>query len=166
MRARGDGTVVVRFTLNGREVEVATRPNATLLDLLRDELKILSVRRGCETGECGMCTVLVDGLPVRSCLMLAPQVDGRSVTTVEGIGGPERLHPVQEAFVEAGAVQCGFCTPAMVLTAKALLDRVPNPDERTVKEAILGVLCRCTGYAKIVRAVRLAAERVAGGVRE
>jgi len=148
----------VRFRLNGREVKASVRPNMTLLDLLRREFKVLSVRRGCETGECGMCTVLLDGKPVRSCLVLAVQVDGRDVTTVEGIseGG---LHPVQEAFIEEGAVQCGYCTPAMVLTAKALLDEEPSPSEERVREALRGVLCRCTGYVKIVRAVLKAAGR-------
>ncbi|RLG46949.1 MAG: (2Fe-2S)-binding protein [Thermoproteota archaeon] len=148
----------VRFRLNGREVEASVRPNVTLLDLLRREFKVLSVRRGCETGECGMCTVLLDGKPVRSCLVLAVQVDGRDVTTVEGIseGG---LHPVQEAFIEEGAVQCGYCTPAMVLTAKALLEEEPSPSEERVREALRGVLCRCTGYVKIVRAVLRAAGR-------
>mgnify|MGYP000436246004 CR=1 FL=1 len=148
----------VRFRLNGREVKASVRPNMTLLDLLRREFKVLSVRRGCETGECGMCTVLLDGKPVRSCLVLAVQVDGRDVTTVEGIseGG---LHPVQEAFIEEGAVQCGYCTPAMVLTAKALLEEEPSPSEERVREALRGVLCRCTGYVKIVRAVLRAAGR-------
>ncbi len=154
--------ILVKFKLNGRDVEVLTKPNVTLSELLRRELKIHSVRRGCETGECGMCTVLVDGKPVRSCLMLAPQVEGRSVVTVEGLAEEGLLHPIQEAFIETGAVQCGFCTPAMVLTAKALLDRDPNPDEGRIKEALLGVLCRCTGYVKIVRAIELAAKKIMG----
>ncbi len=149
---------VVRFTLNGKPVKYEVEPSATLLRALRAE-GVTSVKRGCEEGECGTCTVLLDGTPVKSCLILALEVEGRSVTTAEGLLGPNgELHPVQRAFVEEGGIQCGFCTPAMVLTAYALLRDNPCPTEDQIKEAISGNLCRCTGYAGIIRAVKRAAE--------
>lgn len=149
---------VVRFTLNGRPVKYEVEPSTTLLRALRAE-GVTSVKRGCEEGECGTCTVLLDGTPVKSCLVLALEVEGRSVTTAEGLLGPNgELHPVQRAFVEEGGIQCGFCTPGMVLTAYALLRENPNPTEDQIKEALSGNLCRCTGYVGIVRAVKRAAE--------
>lgn len=149
---------VVRFTLNGKPVKYEVEPSTTLLRALRAE-GVTSVKRGCEEGECGTCTVLLDGTPVKSCLILALEVEGRSVTTAEGLLGPNgELHPVQRAFVEEGGIQCGFCTPAMVLTAYALLRDNPCPTEDQIKEAISGNLCRCTGYVGIIRAVKRAAE--------
>jgi len=152
--------VTIRFTLNGKEVEVKVKPNTTLLDLLRRKLKITSVKRGCERGECGACTVLIDNQPVNSCLILAPQVDGKNVVTVEGIVEDEKLHPIQEAFIETGAVQCGFCTPGIILTLKALFDINSNPSEEDIRKAIEGNLCRCTGYTKIIEAALLAKRRI------
>jgi len=148
--------ITVKFTLNGKEVKVKVKPNITLLDLLRRKLKITSVKRGCERGECGACTVLVDNQPVNSCLVLAPQIDGKNVVTIEGIVKEGGLHPIQEAFIEAGAVQCGFCTPGIILTLKAFLDMNPNPSEEDIRRAIEGNLCRCTGYTKIIEAAILA----------
>ncbi|HIH98858.1 MAG TPA: (2Fe-2S)-binding protein [Thermoplasmata archaeon] len=155
-----EGKVLVRFRLNGKPVETFTKPNDTLLNLLRRNLGITSVKRGCEVGECGACTVLLDGNPVVSCLILAPTVEGKEITTIEGISKEGELHPLQQAFIKAGAVQCGFCTPGMILTAKALLDKNPNPSLREIKEAIQGNLCRCTGYTKIIQAIQLASKEI------
>jgi len=154
------GKVLVRFRLNGKPVETFTKPNDTLLNLLRRNLGITSVKRGCEVGECGACTVLLDGNPVVSCLILAPTVEGKEITTIEGISKEGELHPLQQAFIKAGAVQCGFCTPGMILTAKALLDKNPNPSLLEIKEAIQGNLCRCTGYTKIIQAIQLASKEI------
>jgi carbon-monoxide dehydrogenase small subunit len=154
---------LIRISLNGEEVEVAVRPNATLLEALRDDLGMTGAKKGCGDGDCGACTVLLDGLPVSSCLVLAMQADGRKVQTVEGLAEEGRLHPIQQAFVDAGGVQCGFCTPGMLLSAKSLLDANPDPDDRQIREALAGNLCRCTGYQKIVDAVRRAAEELRRG---
>lgn len=146
----------VTLQLNGRPLAAPAAAGAVLLDVLR-RAGAWGVKHGCETGECGACTVLVDGRPQLACLMLAAQVDGRSVTTVEALGTPDALHPVQQAFVDTGAIQCGYCTPAMELAAKALLDAVPRPSEGQVRDALAGCLCRCTGYVKPVQAVLQAA---------
>jgi aerobic-type carbon monoxide dehydrogenase small subunit (CoxS/CutS family)/CO/xanthine dehydrogenase FAD-binding subunit len=146
----------VELTVNGTRRKLACNARTTLLDLLRGG-GVFGVKHGCETGECGACAVLVDGLPVCSCMVLACRVDGRQVETVEGMGTPDALHPIQAAFVDTGAIQCGFCTPAMELCAKALLDAVPAPDEVDVRDALAGCLCRCTGYVKPVEAVMRAA---------
>ncbi|MEW6425475.1 MAG: molybdopterin cofactor-binding domain-containing protein [Bacillota bacterium] len=156
-------TVRFKATINNRPVDLLIAPNRRLLDVLREDLGLTGTKEGCGEGECGACTVLLDGRPVNSCLVLAPEASGRRITTVEGLAEEGRLHPLQEAFLEAGAVQCGYCTPGMLLVAKALLDKHPQPDERAIKTAISGNLCRCTGYAKIVAAIRLAAARLAGG---
>ncbi len=148
---------IVSISVNGRAHEVAVRPGATLLDVLRDELKLTGTKKGCELGDCGACTVLLDGKVVNSCLTLALEADGREVQTVEGISNGADLHPIQQAFVEAGAIQCGFCTPGMVVRAKALLDANPQPTDDEIKEALSGNLCRCTGYSKIIEAVDRAA---------
>ena len=152
----------VNFTLNGRAVSVLARPTQTLLELLREDLGVVSVKYGCNTGDCGVCTVLLDGEAVRSCLLLVPMVKGRRVETLESLGRPGRLHPIQQAFLDAGATQCGYCTPGMLLTVKAFLDRNPDPDREQILEALSGNLCRCTGYVKIVDAVKLAARKLAG----
>jgi carbon-monoxide dehydrogenase small subunit len=148
----------MRFRLNGGIIERDVHPNETLLDFLRDRLRITSVKKGCDVGECGACTILLDGKPVRSCLMLAVQVDGKEVTTVEGLAEPGKLSKVQEAFLEKYGFQCGFCTPGMILAAKALLDEKPEPSREDIEEALGGNLCRCTGYEQIIESVLRAAE--------
>jgi carbon-monoxide dehydrogenase small subunit len=145
--------------LNGRNVEVAVKPNSTLLDVLRYKLKLTGTKKGCGRGECGACTVLLDGKAVCSCLILAPTVSNREVVTIEGLGKPGNLHPLQEAFIEHSAVHCGFCTPGMLLSAKALLEEKPDPTEEDIRRNISGNLCRCTGYIPIIEAVLDAAKR-------
>jgi aerobic carbon-monoxide dehydrogenase small subunit len=152
--------LVVGFEVNGVPTEVLTEPNRSLLEVLRDSLEMTGTKEGCGTGDCGACTVLLDGRPVTSCLLLAPEAEGRRVTTVEGLAERGKLHPVQQTFVEQGGLQCGICTPGMILSAVALLERNPQPTEDEIRYAIAGNLCRCTGYDKIVRAVESAAERV------
>jgi len=149
--------LILHVTVNGEVREWRTQPGDLLLDVLRRE-GLWGVKRGCETGECGACAVLLDGEPINSCLMFAAQAEGRALLTIEGVADGEKLHPVQEAFLDHGAVQCGFCTPAMVLCAKELLERSPRPTEAEVREALSGVLCRCTGYKKPVEAILAAAE--------
>jgi len=150
----------LRVTVNGRPRAWSIAPGELLLDVLRRE-GFFGVKRGCEQGECGACTVLVNGRAVNSCLMFAAQVEGCDVLTIEGLADNGKLHPIQEAFLDHGAAQCGFCTPGMILSAKALLDRNPHPTEAEVREAMAGNLCRCTGYLKPVEAVLAAAARVA-----
>ena len=145
--------VKISFVINGKKKEMAISPNTTLLELLRDHLGLTGTKNGCEAGECGACTVLLDGRPVYACLVLAPKVDGKEIITIEGIGEEGKLHPVQKAFLTHGAVQCGFCTPGMILAAKALLDEKPNPSREEIEDAISGNLCRCTGYLQIVKAI-------------
>jgi carbon-monoxide dehydrogenase small subunit len=157
---------IIQLTVNGEEYEVVVAPNQTLLDVLRDDLYLTGSKEGCGEGACGTCTVLLDGKPVRSCLILAVEVQGREITTIEGLAPMGELHPVQKAFVEYGAIQCGFCSPGMILTAKALLDENPHPTEQEARQAISGNVCRCTGYAKIVEAILKAAEMVQGGYHE
>jgi carbon-monoxide dehydrogenase small subunit len=151
--------VELGFVLNGKPVRVLVKPNLTLLDLLRDYFKLTGTKRGCDRGDCGACTVLLDEKPVNSCLILAPRVNGLAVTTVEGLGEPSRLDPLQESFVDFKAVQCGFCSPGMLLVAKALLNENPHPSREQVKRAISGNLCRCTGYTQIIDAIMAAAEK-------
>jgi carbon-monoxide dehydrogenase small subunit len=141
------------MTLNGEPVTVQVKPSAMLVEVLRDQLELTGTKVACGVGECGACTVLLDGKPVNSCLVPALKAQGREVLTVEGLARLGELHPLQKAFVEHGAVQCGFCTPGMLMSAKALLDHNPNPTEEEVRMAISGNLCRCTGYAKIVEAI-------------
>jgi len=148
----------ISFTLNGQVVIVAVDPSTLLIDLLRDSFGLTGTKAGCREGECGACTVLVDGKAYNSCLMPAMKVQGREVTTIEGLQKPDgSLHPIQEAFMNAGAAQCGFCTPGMIMNTAALLRSNPNPDEHEIRKALSGVLCRCTGYRKIVEAVQIAA---------
>jgi carbon-monoxide dehydrogenase small subunit len=143
----------IKFILNGTNVEVDTPPHWTLLRVLREKLGLTGTKEGCGIGECGACTVLVDGAPVHSCLILAPKVEGREVQTIEGLGTRDFLHPLQQSFIEHGAVQCGFCTPGMLMSAKALLEKNPHPTKEEVKEAISGNLCRCTGYHQMIEAI-------------
>lgn len=152
-------TVKVSFVINGKKRELEIPPNISLLELLRDHLNLTGTKRGCEVGECGACTVLLDGKPVYACLLLAPKVDGRQITTIEGIGEEGELHFLQEAFITHGAVQCGFCTPGMILAAKALIDENPYPSKEEIEEAISGNLCRCTGYWQIVKAIEAGRRR-------
>ena len=148
---------LIRVVINGEARRWTVAPGDLLLDVLRRE-GYWGVKRGCETGECGACAVLADGEPVNACLMFAAQADGRKLLTIEGVSHGEKLDPVQEAFLDHGAVQCGYCTPAMVLCTKALLERSPDPSEAEVRETLSGVLCRCTGYKKPVEAVLAAAK--------
>jgi aerobic-type carbon monoxide dehydrogenase small subunit (CoxS/CutS family) len=157
--------VLLRISVNGRPVEVAVRPHHTLLEVLREDLGLTGTKHGCELGECGTCTVLVDGEPVLSCLALALEQRDRRITTVEGLEAGGRLHPLQATFADLGAAQCGYCTPGMLVTAKALLDRNPKPAREEIRVALSGNLCRCTGYIKIYEAVEAAAE-IMGGRRE
>ncbi|MCX8117331.1 MAG: (2Fe-2S)-binding protein [Desulfobacterota bacterium] len=146
--------VPIRLTVNHEVYDLLIASHRTLLDVLRNDLHLTGTKEGCGEGVCGSCTVLLDGIPVRSCLTLAATVQGREITTIEGLREGEQLHPVQEAFVRHHAIQCGFCTPGMILTAYALLMENPNPSEPEIRRAISGNICRCTGYAKIVEAIR------------
>jgi aerobic-type carbon monoxide dehydrogenase small subunit (CoxS/CutS family) len=152
----------ISLKVNGEQVEVAFAPHKTLLEVLREDLALTGTKHGCELGECGCCAVLVDGQPVLSCLVLGLAVEGREVSTVEGMADGATLHPLQQAFAELGAAQCGYCTPGILLTAQALLEKTPRPSRDEIKEALAGNLCRCTGYIKIYEAVELAAARMAG----
>jgi carbon-monoxide dehydrogenase small subunit len=147
----------ITVTVNGARERLSIASNMTLLKMLREKLALTGTKNGCEAGECGACTVLVDGEPVNSCMMLAVEADGREILTVEGLAPEGRLSPLQQAFVEYNAVQCGFCTPGMLMSAHALLQRNPNPTETEIKEALVGNLCRCTGYVRIIQAVQAAA---------
>jgi carbon-monoxide dehydrogenase small subunit len=151
--------VAVRLRVNGEEMAVMVPPYKTLLEVLREDLGLTGTKHGCELGECSTCGVLVDGRPYLSCLAMPLDLEGCEITTVEGMAEGSEPHPLQVAFAELGAAQCGYCTPAMLLTAKALLDRDPRPTRDAIKEALSGVLCRCTGYLKIFEAVELAASR-------
>jgi len=154
--------VKIAFELNGEPAEVAFAPHKTLLEVLREDLGLTGTKHGCELGECGTCAVLVDGQPVLSCLLLAQACAGHRVKTVEGMADGPTLHPLQEAFAELGAAQCGYCTPAFLLAAEALLAANPSPARDEIKQALAGNLCRCTGYIKIYEAVELAAARMRG----
>jgi carbon-monoxide dehydrogenase small subunit len=145
---------LIRLTINDHPYEVAVESNQTLVDLLRYQIGLTGTKKGCEMGDCGSCTVIMDGKAVNSCLVLAIQADGRDIQTIEGMETNQGLHPVQEAFVEKGAIQCGFCSSGMILSAKSLLDKKPNPSETDIRRALSGNLCRCTGYQKIIEAVQ------------
>jgi carbon-monoxide dehydrogenase small subunit len=145
---------LIRLTVNDRVYELAVDPNTTLVDLLRYHIGLTGTKKGCDLGDCGACTVLMDGQAVNSCLVLAVQANGRTIQTIEGLATEQGPHPLQQAFIEKGAIQCGFCTSGMILSAKALLDRTPNPLEPEIRRAISGNLCRCTGYQKIIEAVQ------------
>jgi len=150
---------ILKLHVNGEEFEVLTEIHKTLLEVLREDLGLTGTKRGCDLGTCGACTVLIEGKPYLSCLTLAVDVQGKKIVTIEGLAQDGELHPLQKAFVEKGAIQCGFCTPGMILTAKAFLDENLHPSEGDVKKAISGNLCRCTGYIKIVEAILSIAKR-------
>lgn len=154
---------VANFVINGQEYELLIEPRTTLLELLRNELGLSGTKYGCGTADCGACTVLVDGKPTLSCSTLAITVRDKEILTIEGLAQGTVLHPIQQAFVDDGAIQCGYCTPGMILTSKAFLDENPNPTREEVKEALGGNLCRCTGYVKIIEAVLHAAEKISKG---
>ena len=145
---------VFSFNLNGEDIQVLAEPNRTLLDLLRDDLGLTGTKKGCEAGECGACTVMLDGRPVNSCITLVAEVEGCKVITVEGVARDGQLTPLQKQFIDKWAFQCGYCTAGMIMSAKALLERNPRPTEQEIREAIEGNLCRCTGYVKIVEAIQ------------
>ena len=149
---------LIQLRVNGEHYEVRVEPWQTLVEVIREEIGLTGTKEACSTGECGSCTVLLDGKPANSCLLLAVEAQDMDITTIEGLSENGKLHPLQEAFIEHGAIQCGFCTPGIILTAKALFDRNPHPTEVEVKEAISGNLCRCTGYVKIVEAILAAAQ--------
>jgi len=152
-------TVKISFKLNGRDMSVEVLPNTLLVDLLRDILGLKGTKVGCREGECGVCAVLLDGEAVNSCILPAAKVGGKSVVTIEGLVKEDgQLHPIQQAFISEGAVQCGFCTPGMIMSAKALLDKNPEPSDGEIRQGISGVLCRCTGYQKIVQAIKAASQ--------
>jgi aerobic-type carbon monoxide dehydrogenase small subunit (CoxS/CutS family) len=149
----------ITLNVNGRDYDLVIPVNRTLTQVLRENLKLTGTKHGCSVGDCGSCTVLMDGEPVNSCLVLAVEAEGRQIQTIEGLAEDGKLHPVQQAFVEKGGIQCGFCSPGMILTAKSLLDKNPSPTESEIREAISGNLCRCTGYQKIVEAIESASRK-------
>lgn len=149
----------VKINVNGQVYEVRVESRKSLLDLLRNELGLTGTKKGCDSGDCGACTVLMNGKPVNSCLVLAVEANEKDILTIEGLTGGSEIHPLQKAFINHGAVQCGYCTPGMILSAKALLDENPNPTEEEVKKAIAGNLCRCTGYKKIIEAILTASRQ-------
>jgi carbon-monoxide dehydrogenase small subunit len=151
---------IIRMKLNDEQIEALVQENCTLLDFLRNQLGATGTKKGCEEGECGACTVLINGVPMNSCLMLAVEADGQEITTIEGIARNGELSPLQKAFIEKWGLQCGFCTPGMIMSATALLKENPSPTEFEIREAIAGNLCRCTGYAKIVEAISAAADAI------
>ena len=150
----------IHFKLNDEPIQIEVEPNLTLLQVLRDKLELTGTKEGCGLGECGVCTVLLNGKAVNSCIFPVMEVDGKNVTTIEGLAdGEGNLHPIQQSFIENGAVQCGFCSPGMVMSAKALLDENPKPTEEEIRNAIAGNLCRCTGYLQIIQAIKAASEQ-------
>ena len=155
-----DNKIVVSFEVNGRPVELLVAPNRTLLEVLREDLGLTGVKHGCDDSNCGVCTVIMDGKAVKSCSILIGQAEGTKVTTIEGLEGENGLHPLQKAFIEHFAIQCGYCTPGMILSAKALLDENPQATEDDIREALHGNICRCTGYKKIIEAVEAARDEI------
>lgn len=145
---------ILRMKVNGQSVQVAVKPTWTLLRVLREELHLTGTKKGCEQGDCGACTVIMDGKAVNACLVLALQAESKEIETIEGLGTPDTLHPLQDSFIRNGAVQCGFCTPGTLMSATALIRKNPSPTSEEIKMGISGNLCRCTGYAKIVKAIR------------
>lgn len=155
---------LLKFNVNGRDHAVLVESHERLIDVLRDRLGLKGTKEGCSTGDCGTCVVVMDGMTVNSCIMLAVQARNSKITTIEGIGTAENLHPLQRAFIDCGATQCGFCIPGMIMAAKDLLDKKSNPSDDEIKQAIAGNLCRCTGYVKIIDAVRVAAQEMRGSL--
>ena len=153
---------LVKITVNVKHYEISVPPWRTLLEVIREDLKLTGTKEGCGLGECGACTVIMDGKIVNSCLVLATEADGKQITTIEGLTDGDKLHPIQQAFVDHGGLQCGFCTPGMIMSAKALLDENPTPTEDEIKRGIAGNLCRCTGYTKIIESIKAAAEDMGG----
>ncbi len=150
--------IPVNLTVNGKDYNLEVKPSATLLELIREDLQLTGAKEGCGVGECGACTILMDGKTVNACLVLAAEANGKNITTIEGLAQDEKLHPIQQAFVELGGLQCGFCTPGMILSAKALLDVNNNPTDMEIRKGLEGNFCRCTGYTKIIDSVRMAAK--------
>lgn len=150
---------LIKMTVNSKKYEISVQPNQTLVRVLREALGLTGTKVGCEMGDCGTCTVIMDGKAVNACLVLAVQADGREILTIEGLARDEALHPLQESFIMEGAIQCGFCTPGMIMSAQALLKENPDPDEAQIREGISGVLCRCTGYSKIVQAIKSTSQK-------
>lgn len=157
-------SLIINTTINGKGVSVRAEASSSLLEFLRDTLEYKGTKLCCNTGECGACTVLYNGKPINSCVTMAADADGANITTIEGIADGDKLHPVQQAFIDTGSVQCGYCTPGFIISVKALLDRTQKPTAEDIEEAVSGNICRCTGYAKIVDAIQLAAGRMAGRV--
>lgn len=155
---------LISLKINGQEYELAIHPNRTLLEVLREDLTLTGTKEGCDDGVCGTCTVLLNGAPIRSCLYLAIEAQGKEVITIEGLAEGEKLHPIQQAFIEHGAIQCGYCSPGMILTAKALIEKNRAPTEQDIKLAISGNFCRCTGYNKIVTAIKACCQNAEGGL--
>lgn len=153
---------LVRLNINDKEYEINIKESWTLLYVLREVLNLTGTKCGCSTGDCGACKIIVDGEALNSCLILAVKAEGKSITTIEGITNGSELHPIQQAFIDSGAVQCGFCTPGMIITTKALLDKNPSPSKEEILKAIDNNLCRCTGYVKIIDAIQLASKRMGG----
>ena len=149
----------IHLTVNGEPHDLLVEPRQTLVDIIRYELGLTGTKKGCDAGDCGSCTIILNGMPVNSCLILGVEADGSDILTIEGLQKGEELHPIQEAFINHGAVQCGFCTPGMILSAKALLDSSPHPTEEEIMRAISGNLCRCTGYKKIIEAIESLGEQ-------
>ena len=155
-------SLTISLTVNGKSHTAALEPSTSLLDFVRDTLGYKGTKLCCNTGECGACTIIFNGKPINSCVTLAADANGAQITTVEGVADGDKLHPVQQAFIDTGAVQCGYCTPGFIISVKALLDRTRHPTPEEIEEAVSGNICRCTGYAKIVDAIQLAAERLEG----
>jgi carbon-monoxide dehydrogenase small subunit len=149
----------INVTVNGKDEQVVVPSNMTLMRMLRESLALTGTKNGCSAGECGACTVLVNGEPINSCMVLAAECEGAEIVTVEGLAGDKQLDPIQDAIIEAGGVQCGFCTPGILISSRALLDRISNPSEDEIREALVGNLCRCTGYVRIIESVKAAARR-------
>jgi carbon-monoxide dehydrogenase small subunit len=152
----------IKFTVNGKDYEVSVPPWRTLLEVIREELGLTGTKEGCGLGECGACTIIMNGKTVNSCLVLAAEADGKQITTIEGLANGDKLHPLQQAFINHGGFQCGFCTPGMIMSAKALLDANPKPTEDEIRQGISGNFCRCTGYTKIIESIKAAAEDMEG----
>jgi aerobic carbon-monoxide dehydrogenase small subunit len=155
-------SLTINTKINGKAISATADPSASLLDFLRDNLSFKGTKLCCNTGECGACTIIFNGKPINSCVTVAADADGAEIMTIEGLADGDKLHPVQQAFIDTGAVQCGYCTPGYIISVKVLLDRTTNPTAEDIEEAVSGNICRCTGYTKIVDAIHLAADRMAG----